>query len=159
MSFYLIISQLLSFIPSVGGVLLRRWWYKMTLTSCGKGLIVDWMSVIKTSKARIGNNCYVGVFSWVGEVEIGNDVMISGYCVLLSGSNHHGTKLGVPMRLQIGQPHEIKLGNDIWVGAGSVIMSDVSIGTVVGANSTVTKQHPEYSIIVGSPAKVIKVRE
>lgn len=159
MSLYLTVSQLLAFIPSVVGVLLRRWWYRLTLASCGKGLITDWMSVIKTSKAKIGNNCYVGVFSWVGEVEIGHDVMISGYCVLLSGSNHHGMARNQLLRLQKGNPHVIKLGNDIWVGAGSVIMSDVATGTVIGANSTVTKQFPEYSIIVGSPARVIKIRE
>jgi acetyltransferase-like isoleucine patch superfamily enzyme len=159
MSFYLTVSQLLAFIPSVFGMLLRRAWYKMTLASCGRGLVTDWMSCIKTPKARLGNNCYIGVFSWVGEAEIGNDVMISGYCVLLSGSNHHGTKLGTPMRLQKGEPHEIKIGSDVWVGAGSVIMTDVSTGTVIGANSTVTKTFPEYSIIVGSPAKVLKTRE
>lgn len=158
MSFYLTISQLLSFIPSVLGVLLRRTWYKMTLTSCGRGLVVDWMGVIKTTKTKVGDNFYLGVYSWLGEAEIGHDVMISGFCVILSGSNHHGIKKGIPMRLQKGNPHKIKIGSDVWVGAGAVIMANISTGTVVGANSTVTKEFPEYSVIVGSPAKYLKTR-
>lgn len=159
MSLYLTISQLLAFIPSVVGVLLRRVWYKMTLTSCGRGLVVDWMGVIKTTKARIGNNVYVGVYSWVGECEIGNDTMISGMVMVLSGGHHHATSKNKPMRLQGGNPHSISIGKDCWVGVHATIMNDVADGTVIGSGAVVTKVYEPYSILAGVPARIIGQRK
>ena len=52
------------------------------------------------------------------------------------------------------------IGNDVWIGAQCVILSGVKIGdgAVVAANSVVTKDVPPYSIVAGSPAKVIRYR-
>lgn len=159
MSLYLTISQLLSFIPSIVGVLLRRTWYKLTLASCGKGLIIDWLAVIRTPKAKVGNNFYLGVNSFMAEAIVGDDVMISGHCLILSGGNHHGTKLGTPMRLQKGNPHPITLGDDIWIGVNCSIMADIATGSVVGSGSVVTRKYEENMFIVGVPAKPLKRRQ
>lgn len=51
---------------------------------------------------------------------------------------------------------------DAWLGAGSIILPNVrSIGkgAIVGAGSVVTKSVPDYSIVVGNPAEIIRVRE
>ena len=47
--------------------------------------------------------------------------------------------------------------NDVWIGAHSVILGGVTInnGAIIAANSVVTKDVPAYSIVAGSPAKVI----
>ncbi|MDH5380350.1 MAG: CatB-related O-acetyltransferase, partial [Cyclobacteriaceae bacterium] len=54
----------------------------------------------------------------------------------------------------------INIGNDVWIGANSVILSGVCIGNgvIVGAGSVVTKDIPDYAIITGNPAQVIKYR-
>lgn len=55
---------------------------------------------------------------------------------------------------------DVTIGNDVWVGANSVIMSGVKIGdgVVIGASSIVTKDVPPYSIFAGNPAKLIRMR-
>lgn len=55
---------------------------------------------------------------------------------------------------------EVEIGNDVWVGANSVIMPGVTIGdgAIVGASAVVTKDVPPYAIVIGVPAKVIKYR-
>lgn len=156
---YATIGQLLAVIPSVFGVYLRRSWYHMSLAYCGRELVVDWMGVIKTPKAQVGNNFYFGVNSFMAEAIVGDDVMISGHCLILSGGNHHGMKLGIPMRLQTGNPHSIRIGGDTWIGVNSVIMADVMKGTVVGSGSVVTKTYQPYDVLVGSPARPIKNRQ
>lgn len=52
------------------------------------------------------------------------------------------------------------IGNDVWIGAGSIIMPGVSIGdgSVVGAHSVVTRDVPPYTIVAGAPARVIRPR-
>jgi acetyltransferase-like isoleucine patch superfamily enzyme len=52
----------------------------------------------------------------------------------------------------------ITIGNNVWVGRGCIILPGVTIGdySVIGANSVVSHDIPEYSLAVGSPAKVIR---
>ena len=62
-----------------------------------------------------------------------------------------------------GHPYskgDIVIGNDVWIGMNAKIMSGVKIGdgAVVAANSVVTKDVPEYTIVGGNPAKIIKKR-
>jgi acetyltransferase-like isoleucine patch superfamily enzyme len=67
------------------------------------------------------------------------------------------------MHMKMGHPDckgDIIVENDVWIGAKSTIMSGVKIhnGSIVGSNSVVTKDVPPYSIVVGNPARVVKLR-
>lgn len=55
---------------------------------------------------------------------------------------------------------QIKIGNDVWIGARSIILGGIKIGTgaIIAANSVVTKDVPEFAIVGGTPAKLIKYR-
>lgn len=52
------------------------------------------------------------------------------------------------------------IGNDVWIGHGAFILPSVKIGNgaVVAAMSVVTKDVPAYSVVAGSPAKIIRYR-
>jgi len=69
----------------------------------------------------------------------------------------------VEMHMKMGHPTckgDIKIGNDVWVGATSTIMSGVTIGdgAVIGAGSTITKDVPPFAIVAGNPGRVVKYR-
>ena len=54
--------------------------------------------------------------------------------------------------------HEM-FGESAWIGAGATILPGVRVGkhAIVGAMSVVTKDVPDYAVVVGSPAKVVKM--
>lgn len=55
---------------------------------------------------------------------------------------------------------DVRIGNDVWIGRGATIMSGINVGdgAVIGANAVVTKDVPNYAIVAGNPAKIIKYR-
>ena len=52
------------------------------------------------------------------------------------------------------------IGNDVWIGRNAVIIAgcDVGNGAIIGANSVVTKDVPDYAIVAGVPARIIRFR-
>jgi phosphonate metabolism protein (transferase hexapeptide repeat family) len=54
----------------------------------------------------------------------------------------------------------IIIGNDVWIGQGTIIMENITIGdgAIIGAHTVVTKNVDPYAIVVGNPGKVIRYR-
>lgn len=69
-------------------------------------------------------------------------------------------KAGNPIEGHPKSKGDVIIGNDVWIGAQSIIMSGVSIGdgAVVGARSVVTKDVTPYSIVAGNPCTLIRKR-
>lgn len=56
---------------------------------------------------------------------------------------------------------ELVIGNDVWVGQNAVILPNVKSigdGAVIGAGAVVTKDVPDFAVVVGNPAKIVKYR-
>ncbi len=55
---------------------------------------------------------------------------------------------------------KVIIGNDVWIGTGVIILPSVKIGNgaIIGAGAVVTNDVPDYAIVVGVPAKIIKYR-
>lgn len=92
-------------------------------------------------------------------IEIG-DFSMMGEFVSVRDANH-GIKRGEYMRFQGHDTKPIKIGSDVWVGRGVCILPGVTIGdgALIGANSVVTKDVPDYAIAVGIPARAVRLRD
>lgn len=66
----------------------------------------------------------------------------------------------VELRNAIFQKEGINVGNDVWLGLNSIIMPGIKIGNgvTVAAGSVVTKDVPDYVLVGGNPAKIIKMK-
>jgi acetyltransferase-like isoleucine patch superfamily enzyme len=110
-----------------------------------------------------GNGSSIGPYSLIygnGGVEIGENVLIANHCSIVA-FNHKFEKVEVPMADQGMSTLGIKIGNDVWIGAHANILDGVIIGdgAIIGAGSVVTKDVEDRAIVVGSPAKTVKIRE
>lgn len=106
----------------------------------------------------IGNNSRIGIGSTViGPVVIGNDVRLAQN-IVISGLNHNYEDVDRLIHEQGVSRSLVTVGDDVWIGANSVITAGVTIGkhSVVAAGSVVTRSLPEYCVAAGSPAKVLK---
>lgn len=128
---------------------------------------------------------YLGLGSYMGSGYIKGKALIKRYCsigknVKLGLAKHPVSNFSThPMLSQSGitqkdfkqdfvmhdkyyadNKFKVVIENDVWIGDGCLVLQGVHIGqgTVVGANSVVTKDVPPYAIVVGSPARVIKYR-
>lgn len=149
----------LALVPGTAGIWMRRIWYRRTLRRCGANLSVNWMAFIFRPESGVGDNVTIGPFSSVINADLGDDVMLGANVSVAQGSRQHGmARNGVPMARQPGQPRQVRIGSDVWIGTAAVILEDVAEGSVVGAGAVVTRVHEPYWVLAGVPARPTRPR-
>lgn len=123
--------------------------------------------------SSIGRHSYIGYNSEVHSCDIGAFCSIANG-LIVGGADHPMNWLSTSpvfhdvgggtgkhlSRLPIPDVKRTTIGNDVWIGSRVIIMQGVNIGTgaIIGAGAVVTKDVPDYAIVAGVPAKVIKYR-
>jgi maltose O-acetyltransferase len=108
----------------------------------------------------IGDNSGLGINSIIEKATIGNNVMM-GRDVIIMSSSHRYDNCNIPMIFQGGKPEEeVIIEDDVWIGHRAIILPGVRIGrgSIIGAGAVVTKDVPEFSIVGGVPARIIRNR-
>lgn len=112
---------------------------------------------------RVGDRCLFGKGSAIVahlDVVIGDDVW-TGHHVYITDQNHGYEDLAEPISRQVMPERPVRIGDGSWLGYGAVVLPGATIGrhVVIGANSVVTGEIPDFSVAVGSPARVIRRHE
>ena len=111
-----------------------------------------------------GTNIYIGrnffanfdcVFLDAGKITIGDNCKLGPKVMILSVT--HPVEPDA-RRDGINIPIDVTIGDDVWIGAGAIILPGVAIGNkaVIGAGSVVTKDVPESCVVAGNPARIIR---
>lgn len=109
------------------------------------------------SHVSIGSGCFIAADR--GGVEIGDHCMIGpNSCIV--GNNYRYDRLDVPTCLQEKTSKGIRIGDNVWIGAGAVVMDGARIesGAIVAPNSVVAGKVPKDAIVQGNPARVVFTR-
>jgi len=112
-------------------------------------------------RINIGDDVYIGLHSQIHAchcVRIGDGAVLSDYVYVNDASHGLDPNAGLIMAQPIECRGEVVIGRHVFLGLRSVLFSGVELGDhcVVGSNAVVTRSFPAYSMIAGSPARLIK---
>jgi len=141
----------------------RYFVFKIIFDEYGKGVMIDYKTFFRYTKGiKIGDNvsinrgCEFFTSSTRGaKLEIKDNVTFSPH-VKIYGAGHDYTHLSLP-----DVYGDVVIESDVWIGGNSIILHGVTIGegSVVSANSVVTKDVEPYTVVAGIPAKFVKRRD
>ena len=149
-------AQSLSLVPGLFGVYLRAAFYFSTLKKCSWDLHLGFGSYFSRRGAVIGKHVTTSAYCVIGDVEIGNEVLIGSRVSVTSGKRHHLDESGKLSRFSEIVYDTVHIGENSWIGEGSIVMADIGSRCMVAAGSVVSASMPDESIIGGNPAKVLK---
>jgi len=109
----------------------------------------------------IRKRVYINRFTMIDaseKIEIGNDCMIGPFVYITD--HDHGMSPDQPIHAQPLVSKPTIIGNNVWIGAGAIILKGVTIGdhSVVGAGAVVTKNIPASTKVAGVPARAMGVK-
>lgn len=133
----------------------------------GSNCHLEGKSNITASKIHLGNNVFIGgrctLLSTEAHIYIGNNVMFGPNVSIVTG-NHRIDMIGELM-INVHEKREeddqdVIIEDDVWIGMGVTILKGVRIGrgSVIGANTLVTKNVPPYSVVTSKNEMIIKPR-
>jgi len=118
----------------------------------------------------VSDDTIIGEYTYIGANTTLTKAVVGRYCSIANnvsiGDGEHILDKVSTSSYFYDDPYEVLtqkeciIGNDVWIGTKSIIRRGVKIGNgaVIGANSFVNKDVPEFAVVVGSPARIIKYR-
>ncbi|MDZ7674484.1 MAG: acyltransferase [Acidimicrobiales bacterium] len=132
-----------------------------TFVKIGKHAVIEALVPERGIGVRIEDGAYIGHFpriTAVGEVVIGEEAMLSDR-VYVSDTGHIYEDATQPIKRQgLRDGRRVEIARGAWLGIGAVVVGNVRIGenAVVGANTVVREDVPDYTVVAGNPAKEVR---
>lgn len=152
-------SEALSLLPGLPGQYLRRAFLASTSAGCGDDAVVGFGAVFSSPLVKLDANAYVGPHCDVGWAHIERDVLVAAGVHIPSGPHTHGTsRLDVAIREQPGTPVCVHVREGAWIGNGAIVLADVGRHAIVAAGAVVATPVPDFAVVAGVPARVVRDR-
>lgn len=130
------------------------------LASSGKNtLFITFSKFFVPKNISLGDNVFINqqcILVGDEKITIGNNVKIGFRCMLITSNNEVHINPETNERIHYNEP--ITIEDDVWIGAGAIILPGVTIGrgSVVAAGAVVTRDVPRSTLVGEVPARIIK---
>lgn len=152
------VSLIAARIPFLFGERVRYFYYKATIKRLGRNVVFKYGSFCQYSSACIGDRVLIGYYNALGEVYMGDDIVVGGFVNFISGTTQHSfddQSQTISAQKSPGRTM-ITIGSDVWIGSNSVIAASVRKRCVIGTGSVLVREAEDHSIYAGNPARLIK---
>ena len=153
-------SQFLSLFPGKIGTYFRASFYHFTMAHCDLDTVIGFGTLLSQQDTELQSGCYIGPHSNIGKCRIEANCLLGSGVHILSGKEQHNfDDIDLLLNEQGGQFTKVVIGEDSWLGNGAIVMANVGKKCIVAAGSVVVNDVPDYAIVGGNPAKIIKMRQ
>ena len=138
---------------------------RKTFSRCGEKLNVEPNAYFGSGKdLAVGNNVGIGTnFKMHNRIVTIDDNLLMAEDVYFIGGTHNFDNTEVPIGEQDSKEKvPLHIAGDVWIGARVLVLPGckrIGHGAVIGAGSVVTKDVPDWAIVGGNPAKIIRMRQ
>lgn len=133
---------------------------KMMFDKCGRNVNLCNKATVST-RIEIGDNSGIGHRANItGKCIIGSNVIMAPECSIFT-TNHNIDRVDIPIKYQgSSEERAVVIQDDVWIGYRVIILPGVEIGrgAVIGAGAVVSRNVPDYAVVVGNPARIVKYR-
>jgi acetyltransferase-like isoleucine patch superfamily enzyme len=152
-------SQFLSLFPGFLGNQCRLGFYRFAMSRCDNDVLISFSTLFSQYNTELHQGVYIGPQCNIGKCIIEKNCLVGSGVHIMSGKGQHNfSDIETPIREQGGTFDQVTIGEDTWIGNGAMIMSNVGKKCIIGAGSVVINDIPDFAIVGGNPAKVIKMR-
>jgi maltose O-acetyltransferase len=147
---------------SLGAKYLRGFLAKRLLSKCGTSPFIEHKAFFGDgSQVEIGNDCSLGINCRILRGKLGDNVMMGADVVFISENHNFSEPEGTLKYKGYIPAPPITIGDNTWIGTRAIILPGRHIGKncIIGAGSVVTKDVPDYAIVAGNPARIIRYRK
>lgn len=138
--------------------------YRIKLVKDIFGHVGKKYSILQTFKCTYGINIYIGenffanhdcIFLDAGEITIGDNVLLGPRTMLMTAAHPLDNEV---RNAKFEFARSIRIGNDVWLGGGTIVNPGITIGSnvIIGSGSVVTHDIPEGVIAVGNPCRILR---
>lgn len=149
-------ASFLALFPGKSGSYLRLAYYMGTLDSISPDVFIAFGSYFSRRGAVIGKNVSLGAYCILGDVTLGDNVILASRVSITSGKRQHAQRYDTDNPSEEMIFDHLTIGRDCWIGEGAIIMADVGERCIVSAGSVVTREMPSGRIIAGNPARILQ---
>ena len=125
-------------------------------------VLEDTLLTANNGNITIGRRCWLAAGTYLygnGNIHMGDDVLIAARTIINTVAHNYSHRY-LPINAQGINTAPVIIEDDVWIGLNCTILQGVTIGrgAIIGAGSLVNQSVPAYSIVVGTPARVIGTR-
>lgn len=165
--FYKLIIRALDWLPesnssiNLGQKKFRQLAIKRLVIKSGENINVGKKLRITWKQVAIGDNSGIGSYSKIEGAIIGNNVLMGQYCCVYNKNHEFSDSNELIINQGYTSVETCVISDDVWIGDNVTILPGIKVGRgcVIGCCSVVTKNLPDYSVVAGNPARILRYRK